>query len=195
MHINEILIEAAGVKQALATDYKQVLTSHGFTPIGSGSFATVWEHPKFNYVIKTFNARDRSYLEWVQACLQNQNNPFIPKFVSTKPMKISPGVFGIRLEKLTPISGGVKDIVFQTEELINECSIDADEPVSSVREIQKVLKQSYPQLVPFAQANPGYVEAVALIVNIINNGPGVNDLSNGNNTMLRGNQLVFTDPV
>ena len=195
MQIIEIITELAGAKQALATDYQAVLKSNGFTPLGAGSFATVWEHPKFDYVLKTFNARDTAYLQWIEACLAHQNNPFIPKFVSAKPARITSGVLGIRLEKLSPATGAARNILRQTEELVNECSIDAPEPIDDVREIREVMEDSYPELVPFADANAGYLEAVALIVNIINNGSGTNDLANGDNTMIRGNQLVFTDPV
>jgi hypothetical protein len=196
MKINELLTELVGVKQSLATnDYKTALINQGFTPLGSGSFATVWAHPKLDYVLKTFSATDKAYMQWLKASLQLQGNPFVPRFISAKPVQVVPGILAIRMEKLEP-TGNAKDIIHMISELIDECTIDAeDEPVVTPHGISNVMKKRYPDLVPFAVANKGLIPVVASIVEIIAYGAGVNDITNGDNVMMRGQQLVFTDPV
>ncbi len=196
MRINEILTELVGVKQALATaDYKTVLTNQGFSPLGSGSFATVWAHPKLDYVLKTFSATDRAYMQWLKASLQLQGNPFVPQFISAKPVQVVPGILAVRMEKLEP-AGNARGVIHMISELIDECTIDAeDEPIVTPRAISNVIKKRYPNLVPFAAANKGLIPAVSSIVEIIAHGAGVNDITNGENVMMRGQQIVFTDPV
>jgi hypothetical protein len=198
MRITEVLSPMSAIneiRQSLATDYQAVMKSHGFTPIGKGSFATVWEHPNFNYVVKTFNARNTAFLQWFKAALSNQNNPFIPKYLSAKPLRIAPGVLGVKMERLAPTSGSAATIIELTDELIEDFVQSGKEESIGFFGIQQEMQKHYPQLVSFAKANDGYTQAVAAILNIIVNGAGVNDLSNPKNAMMRGNQLVFTDPV
>ena len=189
------LTELVGVKQDLATaSYTDVLQQKGFAALGSGSFATAWAHPDLDYVLKTFKASDTSYLEWLAACRSNQQNPFIPRFISPKPVQVVPGILAIRMEKLTHASAAAKPILDKLEDVINEVTIEADQPTSSTRTISRIIKESYPALADYAAANKGLIPAISLIADIINNGSGVNDL-NVSNIMMRGQQMVFTDPV
>jgi len=198
MLIQEILTELVGVKQTLAAnDYKTVLTDQGFSPLGSGSFATVWAHPKLDYVLKTFNANDSSYRAWLSVCFANQNNPSFPRIISRQLVPVVPGVVAVRLEKLAELSGPAERVVTEAGYFIDECTIDTEQPPQTFRGMQlrfSKLKTSYPAFFEYARAHRGVLVAVWNIIELINHGPGVNDLGEGN-VMMRGNELVFTDPV
>src|SRR5882757_9527631 len=55
------------------------LQKYGFKKIGSGGYATIFENPKFNYVLKIFKG-DSCYKDYVSYCLKNSNNQYLPKF-------------------------------------------------------------------------------------------------------------------
>lgn len=78
------------------------LRNHGFEQIGApGEYGTVWYNPKFNYVLKLFEEEDVGYLKYIHAVAKHQSNPHLPKIIG-KPVKISSGVYAVRLAKLTP---------------------------------------------------------------------------------------------
>jgi len=79
------------------------LSSLGFKSIGDGLYASVLEHPKFDYVIKLFKS-DKCYIEFVKYIISNQSNPHVPK-IKGKLVKLAKdtNIFGIRMEKLKAV--------------------------------------------------------------------------------------------
>lgn len=77
-----------------------VLKANVFTKLGSGKYGSVFSHPKYPYVLKIF-MKDSAYLRWIKFAMDNKNNPYVPK-IRGKVVKITPMIYAIRLEKLTP---------------------------------------------------------------------------------------------
>lgn len=101
------LTELVGVKgvtdkMVMRGGASSILRANGFTEIGvSGEYGTVWYNPKFDYVLKLFEAEDTGYVKFIKMSMQHQDNPHLPK-VTGKLVKISKGVYAVRLKKLTP---------------------------------------------------------------------------------------------
>ena len=52
----------------------------GIKRLGSGSHATVFQHPyRQNIAVKIFTD-DPAFITYMEFCLQNRNNPYLPKF-------------------------------------------------------------------------------------------------------------------
>lgn len=73
---------------------------YGFKLLGSGKYASVFGSEKYPYVIKVF-MKDSAYLRWIKFAMDNKNNPYVPK-IRGKVIKITPMIYAIRLEKLSP---------------------------------------------------------------------------------------------
>lgn len=96
-------------------DLMKEFEASGGKQIGSGKYGTVYSHPKWPYVIKTFN-KDDNYLKFVRFAYKNPYPPF-PKFYGT-PKKIVPfytreerdkELYISRIEKLEPLEEGEFD--------------------------------------------------------------------------------------
>ena len=227
MKINEILIETlldelVGVKQQTkqfgdpapvsdaddedyydtSKDYGHVLRKQGFKFIGSGAYGSVWEHPKLNYVLKIFSGNDNAYLAWANTCIQHKDNPNLPKFVSTKPVKI-PGtdLYALRMEKLA--KAPESPIYQEMERLMSACMFGmyAEDNLNNFPNLIDTSKTDdnsdyrYPVLRNYVKTiDPGITEAIWLAIQTaLTHRLGI-DVS-ANNCMVRGNTLVFTDPV
>lgn len=77
-----------------------VFKDKGFDLLGSGNYGSVFGHKKYPYVLKIF-MKDSAYLRWIKFAMDNKNNPYVPK-IRGKVVKITPMIYAIRLEKLTP---------------------------------------------------------------------------------------------
>jgi hypothetical protein len=78
----------------------EYMSKYGFRALGSGKYASVYGNERYPYVIKVFQ-KDSAYLRWIKFSLANKNNPYVPK-IKGKVVKITPLVYAIRLEKLSP---------------------------------------------------------------------------------------------
>lgn len=76
----------------------ELMRKFGFSQMGQGKYATVFDHPKLDYVIKVMH-KDTAYFKWLDFCKANQNNKFVPK-IRGKLIKITEFFYAIRLEKL-----------------------------------------------------------------------------------------------
>jgi len=79
-----------------------VMKAYDFKKLGSGKYGSVYGNAKYPYVIKVF-MKDSAYIRWIKFCMSNQDNKYIPK-IKGKVIKLTPFVYAIRLEKLTPTS-------------------------------------------------------------------------------------------
>ncbi len=172
---------AAGTRP-LGLEWHDVMTNNGFTAMGSGSFGTVWEHPKLQYVLKVFRTTDVAYLGWVNVCIQNKNNPHFPKFISTKAFPITPEVSAIRMEKLTPTKGQLMDDIIYFIKL------------TLFSETRRMSKEETNLFNKYCNANPQLMDAIQILKEFSYKSGFKFDIHPGN-FMLRGNTLVITDPV
>lgn len=83
------------------TKFVNFLKERGFQTLGAGASATVFTHPKLDYVIKMFRD-DPGYLNFINYCQNRRNISCIPKFRG-KVMKIQDQTYAIRMERLTPL--------------------------------------------------------------------------------------------
>jgi len=148
---------------------------HGFTSMGSGSFATVMEHPKLRYVIKVFDYKDQGYPAFLTFIDQYPETKHLPKFIG-KPMQVLDSVYAIRMEKLS------KDIPQWFQDTFSSLR----GVMRSPRYEQGIInaEEEHPKdLVTLVQALSLYAEQHRL----------VDDLRWGN-IMMRGDVPVVTDP-
>ena len=82
------------------TNLDDYMSKYDFKKFGSGKYASVYGNQKYPFVIKVFQ-KDSAYMRWLKFCLSNRDNPYVPK-IKGKVLKITPMVYAIRLEKLSP---------------------------------------------------------------------------------------------
>lgn len=70
----------------------------GFRSVGAGKYGLVFTKEGYPYAIKFF-MRDTAYLRWLQFCMANPNNPYLPK-IKGRVVKVGKVFMAIRLEKL-----------------------------------------------------------------------------------------------
>ncbi len=169
--------------------------SKGFTPIGSGGFANVFKSPKYPFVIKVFDSRDRGYQDWLKFCMSNQNNPYVPK-VRGKIVRAGSTMCVIRLEPLTAFENDdttalvvLRNLVSNFKEMwaddtwpkiINgfKCNEDFVEPLN--------------ELIGRYYIDDEYLRDVCEYINRLLKGGASLDMKK-QNFLMRGRQLVFTD--
>lgn len=103
----EHLDELQGVKRHTEQDFqargdvRRYMESQGFTCLGMGTYAAVFDHPSFNkrYVLRVFH--DDNYETFISFCMSQQGNPHLPRFHG-KLMKMGPAAM-IRMERLEPM--------------------------------------------------------------------------------------------
>lgn len=79
---------------------KKILDCSSFYQVGIGKYGIVFSSNNYNYVLKIF-MKDSAYLKWIKFCMDNKNNPYVPK-IRGKVLKLTNFIYAIRLEKLTP---------------------------------------------------------------------------------------------
>lgn len=90
MNIQNILEHLYGVKKFYKKNTSELINilkdKYNIELIGTGHYGMVFKCPKWNYVVKIFE-KDNGYLEFVDYCLQHQDNKHLPKFVK-KPIRL-----------------------------------------------------------------------------------------------------------
>jgi hypothetical protein len=173
----------------LGVDWHTVLNNYGFRSLGYGSFGVVWENPKLPYVLKVFSSSDSAYIDWISVARQNKNNPHMPRFVSARLLKITPEVLAIRMEKLFPVINQEKNVVFESDLLLQE-RYNPSEQIKSVGFDTDQRNLRY-----YCQTHPEWLPALDIVKNFSNNSGYRLDFHN-KNVMVRDNDiLVITDPV
>lgn len=173
----------------LGIDWHTVLNNYGFKVLGYGSFGVVWENPKLPYVLKVFSAKDSAYIDWISVARQNKSNPHMPRFVSAQLLKITPEVLAIRMEKLFPVINQEKNVVFESDMLLQE-RYNPSEQVKSVGFDTDQRNLRY-----YCQTHPTWLPALDIVKNFSNNSGYRLDFHNKNVMMRDADTLVITDPV
>jgi hypothetical protein len=151
----------------------------GWTRAGTGLYAQVYSNPKFNYVIKIFDADNQEYVRYMSWVLQHQNNPFVPRLYG-RVRRIGEHAYAVRMERLEHIYS----LSIYGQYLGPDVELHDEDPAWQEvldRDNRPYLKQHWPQLAQVAD----YLDHYDL------------DFFNKftDNIMRRGDTIVFTDPV
>lgn len=191
MRYKEFIVELRGIKQDLANaPYPGILLQNGFKQIGTGGAASVWEHPDLDYVLKVFDNKDHAYMEWVDTCLYYRNNPCLPKFVSPRIFRLNDKLNYVRMEKLTPAATTYGRLCLEIYDAVEKLSKDDEDEYDD----EGFNIRNYPAITNYLQKCPSLLNTIRMIAQMIEQGHGENDC-NASNIMLRGDQIVITDPL
>lgn len=135
--INQFRKDASGLSSVDTRDnswrnnLNRYMSNYDFRPLGSGKYASVYGNEKYPYVLKVFQ-KDSAYLRWIKFSLTHKHNPYVPK-IKGKVVKITPMIYAIRLEKLSPtyMSGEFAD---EYQQWMNDKTHQASDP-----DIQEIL--------------------------------------------------------
>lgn len=180
-------------------DYtKRIVDKLGIEELGKGAYSKVFQHPQFNNVVtKVYSAKDKVYSRYVKWCLKNQNNPYVPQIIEEVKYRSGSNQFNILfMEKMKSIrtSGGfatqfIKSFNFKDEDVDEDSFNNVDDFIASndlngfFFYIDDLVKNQNPDKNFKAWWN-----------HVKSYGVDYFDLHQMN-AMMRGTQLVFTDPV
>lgn len=170
--------------------WNQVMQDHGFQQLGSGLQASVYGHPKLPYVLKLFRSEDVAYAEWIKVAMANKNNPHMPRFVSKRMVRITQDIVAIRMEPLSPIEGIFLKIHLVSDRLL-EGGLAASQPPSRLAGKLAYLPE-YKHFEQYCNTHPNWMAALDIAWHSMQSHG--NDFHPGN-CMLRGDDMVITDPV
>ena len=177
-------------------EWYDIMINHDFFPMGSGGFATVWEHPKLSYVLKVFTSDDIAYSEWITTARQHKNNPHMPQFISPRLMRVAPGVMAIRTERLTQIDQKVNAMLPAIDVLVVTATIDKRDPSEIIATALSGsgLSSRFTPLLDYCKVYPEFLSALDIVCKFARR-PGFRPDIHDENIMMRGPVIVFTDPA
>lgn len=73
--------------------------------LGGGANGIAFFNKKYQFVAKVFS-KDEAFLDWMEFCKANQQNPYVPKIKNV--MKLGKYYFWVRMEKLYYVRGNIK---------------------------------------------------------------------------------------
>ena len=166
--------------------YVARLSAYGLRSVGHGMFSKVFQHPTLqNVVIKVVSNRDYNYLRFLKWAAKQPHNPYVPTIYATITCGPARKRFTIVfMEKLKSLGYGRANRLL--DELFREKGvIDLLDP-ESPGQVRKLLRRT------IRSSNDENLQEVCKYV--LKHHGGNTDMHYGN-FMLRGRQLVFTDPV
>lgn len=162
-------------------EWRTIMEHYGFKHLGSGSYGSAYEHPKYPWVFKIFKG-DNSYFKFFNYARRNQHNPNLPKIKGSY-IRIGNDAYVVRLEKLQEIS---REQYQKVEEIINTFQdIIADE---------KYDNELTPEEKQLLKLYPGIHEFLSALWHLDIFSTSYPDL-HGGNIMMRGDVPVIIDPV
>lgn len=190
-------------------DYIKRLLSLGYTKLGSASMASVFLSPVDpNVAVKVFKTQDAAYRQWLEVIASYPNNPYLPKITSIHYFKNSPGIGIAFMERLRPMPKTNKE--WWRLDLVLRSHIPEDSllrPPKGIKDGKRrhilawSLSTQWPIVIQAAaiaskagEVKPEFVQALKLIGRASRGKNNFVDIYHSN-VMLRGPQLVFTDPV
>jgi hypothetical protein len=175
-------------------EWHKIMRDNGFETAGRGYYATVWSHPKLSYVLKLFKADDQAYIDWLSVVMKNQNNPHMPKIISTKLVPITKEISAIRMEPLRRIfEDELIDIHNFSDNLLNGINL----PSISMNEFKDINYQ-YPKVLLFnnyCENHPQWLKTLDILYEFMKSTKHNNDFHPGNCLVRNPDTLVITDPV
>jgi hypothetical protein len=182
-------------KEELGSYYKR-LPQQGFEELGSGDYATVYQHPRDPSVaVKVAEVDQGCALEWLEWCRLSPS-PYVPKvhelihisfpcsFQYITPTKLR--CYIATMEKLEPVTKDEVEVFIRTHDLSNVISLELP-----VDEEGMFWWSFHPQNIPTVKDL-----RLRQVLTKIDELTTLNycDLKPAN-FMRRGDQIVFTDPV
>lgn len=155
-------------------ELRSVIDRYNLTRLGAGAYGAVYSLPGKDYVLKIFTTDDVGYMKWVEYCLAHPSK-WVPKL--SRPVTLSAHLSAVRVEPLTPITDSSMGV--SLHELINALN----QPDVSGREF-------YNRIFPGILDDPDFFDIAAFL--------NANDTQkdiHSENIMLRGHQVVITDPL
>lgn len=192
MKVQDLLAE-----ESLKDYLRRLVSKEGIKLLGGGAFSQVFQHPTLkNVVTKVYTSRDTAYADYLAWCKDHQDNPYAPKIIDDVPYRNGQDAYHIVfMEKLKPIPneyGYIRKFI-----QIMKLNPDEDEELLDILD-EAIKHQDMEVLKSFMRTcfkeGRGDAKLAEIWKKIISYGVGAIDLHHGN-VMLRGAQLVFTDPV
>jgi len=157
--------------------FSDYLAQYGFRYVGQGFYGIVFEKPGYPYIFKVFK-EDPGYLSYVRFCKSHQDNVHIPK-IKGNIIKINDDTYAIRTEKLRPIEGRVGNAITSMSNYMRK--------IYRYERLSDFAKQDLEEL---SVEYPGIYE---LFKYFLENGYNLD--MHSENLMMRGSDIVLTDPV
>lgn len=197
MKVQELLRE-----ESLHDYLTRLVSREGIKRLGGGAFSQVFQHPQFhNVVAKVYSGKDTLFAKYVQWCLKHQNNPYVPKIIEEvvyhdpdpkAKIKSYRIVFMQKMMKIKTWAAFVAAFALalgldatnnDEKEIIDELMADKYDMFILITAVKRAF-----------ELGKGDKHFVEVWKHILSYGVWNIDLHQGN-IMLRGKQLVFTDPV
>lgn len=190
--------------------YKRLEQELNIQRLGNGAFARVFQHPTHpEVVVKVFTDEDKAYKAFLKFCLANQGNKYLPKILSvhhhdhTPKKKIKDRsidelvdnkytlVFMEKLStaKLEDLRKFIATAPFETQWLKDKQA----KPYSFVTNLNSFNTDEWQDLAS-QTSDPELSTVAKFFTKILKNETHTLDLHD-HNVMMRGSQLVFTDPT
>lgn len=170
-----------------------IAAKYEFTRLGKGEFAGVYGKPNSDYIIKLFATEDYGFQEYLNFIRTHQSNPYVPKLKGNL-VKVTPSISAVRMERLRPLaSDHEKQLVQHLEHLVHEYhdileywkDPNAHDEIDYDSKTLDILRY-FPNLRTDANLQE--------ICEYLTQHHGDVDIHKGN-AMMRGKQLVITDPL
>lgn len=86
-------------------EYVRRLHDLNYKFLGEGGFGTVFQHPHFRNVAVKVVKQDRAYRKFVNFCMANPHNPWLPRIASVKAITLDDAnlAYVVFMEKLDPV--------------------------------------------------------------------------------------------
>jgi hypothetical protein len=187
-------------------DYIKRLLALGYTKLGSASMASVFLHPSNpKLAVKVFQTKDAAYRQWLEAIGPYPANPYLPKIESIHYPEGSPQVGIVFMERLRPMPKTNAEWL-RVNQVVHD-NLPAGHvlrrvgPIGIPMPLIHSLSKDWPSIVASAKQavksgdlTKDFVQALVLIGRAAQGRDNFVDIT-PSNVMLRGSQLVFTDPV
>lgn len=167
------LYSIQGRRRALSK-LKGIMYDLGFDYISQGIYGATFVHPNYPWVFKIFT-HDQHYQWYLNYAINNQSNPYVPK-IRGKYIAIDPKTYLVRIEKLQEVDQNTYEAF---DDLIWALRFEINNP-----QAQQIISDRHPSLRKIIED---------LLVYTKSSGARF-DIHEGN-VMLRGSQLVITDPI
>lgn len=196
------------LQEETADEYlKRLVKTLGIKKLGKGRYASVFQHPVYqNVAVKVFDSsHDSEYLKFVEFCLANQLNPWLPKIIGTETATVDSKY--VRTDRMAHFPKPTVSIVFfqklrkaKFPEIKKATQVFLDSVPEKYFLDEKETYQAFEdfgsevwELLGKHAADPHIAQVSKFFFKI-----GANDVHE-NNVMMRDeggrSQLVFTDPV
>lgn len=161
--------------------YREFLESKGVKNLGSGCYGCVYQHPTLPNVVAKIYDYDDAYDHYINWCTKNQKNPYVPKIYSIHKCEKFTIVF---LEKLEEVS---LDLYEDWEEKTFPRHLK-----HLLHNPSKYKKENDLLSNPILKRDKNLKIMIEFLIKVKN--LYRIDLHDGN-IMLRGEQIVITDPI